>query len=109
LTAHLQRSDACFDFMLQFQTDPRTMPIEDATVEWKERDSPYQRVARIRIPKQNVQEPGRIKQCEDVSFNPWHSLAEHRPLGSLNRARQAIYPAMAEFRQSRAPERTKSP
>ena len=32
----------------------RRMPIEDATVEWKESDSPYHAVARIRIPQQDV-------------------------------------------------------
>lgn len=29
----LRQADACFDFMIQLQTDPRTMPVEDATVE----------------------------------------------------------------------------
>ena len=33
---------------------PETMPIEDATVEWKESDSPWHMVARIRIPQQDV-------------------------------------------------------
>ena len=39
------------------------MPIEDATVEWKEEDSPWHMVARIRIPKQKqvVQEPRQIQ------------------------------------------------
>ena len=102
LRAHLQRSDACFDLMIQFQTDSRAMPIEDATVEWKEGDSTYHPVARIRIPKQDIEDPGRTKLCEEVGFNPWHCLTEHRPLGSLNRARREIYRAMAEFRRQRA-------
>jgi len=102
LRAHLQRSDACFDFMIQFQTDSRTMPIEDATVEWKERDSTYHPVARIHIPKQDIEDPGRTKLCEEAGFNPWNCLTEHRPLGSLNRARREIYRAMAEFRHRRA-------
>ncbi len=41
LAAHLARQDASFDFMVQFQTDARKMPIEDASVEWREQDSPY--------------------------------------------------------------------
>jgi hypothetical protein len=101
LRAHLQQSDACFDFMIQFQTDSPSMPIEDATVEWKEGDSAYRPVARIRIPKQDIDEPGRAERCEEMGFNPWHSLAEHRPLGSLNRARKDIYRAMADFRHQR--------
>ena len=88
--------------MIQLQIDPRTMPIEDATVEWKERDAPYLAVARIRIPHQDVGDPEATRQCEEAAFNPWHCLAEHRPLGSMNRARREIYQAMAEFRHARA-------
>ena len=104
LRAHLERSEACFDFMVQFQTDDRTMPIEDASVEWKEEQSPFRAVARIRIPSQNIEEPGRMRRCEEVAFNPWHSLVEHEPLGGLNRARRDIYRAMAEFRHQRRAE-----
>src|SRR5690606_34595502 len=34
MQAHLAKSPACFDFMVQFQTDPALMPIEDASVIW---------------------------------------------------------------------------
>ncbi len=100
LRKHLDTSDARFEFLVQFQTDPVRMPIEDATVEWKEADSPPVSVASIRIPRQQVGAPA-TGRCEDVAFNPWHSLVEHRPLGSLNRARRAIYPALSEFRRRR--------
>lgn len=99
---HLTRAEASFDFMVQFQTDSSTMPIEDATVEWSERESPSIPVGRIRIPTQNIEEPGRDTACEQIAFNPWHSLAAHRPLGSLNRARRDIYAAMAHFRHERS-------
>jgi hypothetical protein len=98
MRAHLGRSDATFDFMVQAQTDPRTMPIEDASVEWSEERSTFRTVAWVRIPKQNIDDAGRDGQCEEASFNPWHSLAEHRPLGDFNRARREIYSALAEFR-----------
>jgi hypothetical protein len=101
LRTRLAGADACFDFMIQFQTDPRKMPIEDATVEWKEEDSPYHAVARIRIPSQDVGDPQNAAPCDQDGFNPWHSLVEHRPLGSMNRARRDIYEAMAEFRRQR--------
>ena len=38
--------DWAMDFMVQVQTDPHRMPIEDATVKWPERLSPYVPVAR---------------------------------------------------------------
>jgi hypothetical protein len=34
-----------------------------------------------------------------MSFNPWHALPEHRPLGDMNRARREIYWAMSAFRR----------
>ena len=40
--------------------------------------------------------------CESLSFNPWNALVDHRPLGDFNRARCAIYTAMAAFRAERA-------
>ncbi|NOT25825.1 MAG: catalase family protein [Acidobacteria bacterium] len=98
IRARLVEADATFDFMIQLQTDSRRMPIEDASVEWKQQDSPYVPVARIRIPQQSIDEPGREAQCEQTAFNPWHCLPEHRPLGSMNRARREIYRAMAAFR-----------
>jgi hypothetical protein len=33
-----------------------------------------------------------------MSFNPWQSLAEHRPIGGINRVRRAIYAETAQFR-----------
>jgi hypothetical protein len=102
LRARLDAEAATFDFMIQFQIDAERMPIEDASVEWKEAESPYHAVARIRIPRQRFDDEARMTRCEQVEFNPWHCLAEHRPLGNMNRARRAIYEAMAAFRGAAA-------
>lgn len=101
LRERLIKGEACFDFGVQLQTDARKMPIEDATVEWKDTDSPWSMVARIRIPQQSVGDEAGQRVCEQTAFNPWNSLVEHRPLGSMNRSRREIYHAMAEFRSSR--------
>jgi hypothetical protein len=98
MRARLADGEALFDVMIQFQTDSRRTPIEDASVEWKRQESPYLPVARIRIPRQSVDDPARVAACEQVAFNPWHCLADHRPLGNMNRARRDIYAAMAAFR-----------
>lgn len=100
LAAHLSHDEAQFDFLVQFQNDSRKMPIEDASVEWREHDSPFRPVARIRIPVQQVDAPDGPS-CEQLSFNPWHARAEHRPLGDFNRARREIYRAMSAFRGAR--------
>ena len=99
LRSHLETADASFDFMVQFQVDAERTPIEDATVEWKETDAPWVSLARIQIPQQAVG-PADSESCEEAVFNPWHCLVDHRPLGNMNRARRAIYTALAELRRT---------
>ena len=93
--AHLKNNAACFDFLIQFQTDPKRMPIEDPTVEWT---SPFQKVATLKIPAQTIDSPEQIEFCENLSFTPWHSLPEHRPLGGINRPRKLVYEQLAKLR-----------
>ena len=91
-----------FDFMVQFQVDPYKMPIEDPTVRWDPELSPYRKVAKVRVLRQsNIDSPERRIFCENLSFNSWRTLPEHRPMGDLNRARRAIYEAIAAFRHHR--------
>jgi hypothetical protein len=33
-----------------------------------------------------------------LSYNPWHTIAEHRPLGNQSRARRQMYFALSELR-----------
>jgi hypothetical protein len=95
MAAQLEGHEARFDFAVQVQTDPATMPVEDPTVDW---GAPFQKVATIRIPPQIFDTPEQQAFCENLSFTPWHSLPEHRPLGGINRARKAIYRAISKQR-----------
>ena len=95
---HLAVSDADFDFMIQVQKDPDRMPVEDAGVEWSEKESPFVKVASIRIPSQIFRTGECEELAEDLSFSPAHSLIEHRPIGGINRARVEIYRHLSEFR-----------
>ncbi len=89
-----------FDFVVQLNTDADEMPIEDAHAAWSEEESPYRTVARITIPAQNAFDPARADVVDgNFSFSPAHSLVEHRPLGGINRARLAVYTAMATLRR----------
>jgi hypothetical protein len=97
---HLAHGDATFDFCVQFQTDPKEMPIEDAMVEWKEKDSPYRKVATIRIPQQAFEGIDQMALAEKIAFNPWNALPEHQPLGGMNRARKLIYTELAKLRHA---------
>jgi hypothetical protein len=93
--AQLKDHDANFDFFVQVQTDPVTMPVEDPTVEWT---APFQKVATIYFPAQEFDTPERNAFGEQLSFTPWHSLPAHRPLGGINRARKEIYRAISKQR-----------
>jgi hypothetical protein len=99
LRAHLAATDASFDLMVQFFVDETRTPIENAMVEWTKDVAPWHTVARIRIPAQSIDDPARSTRCEQMTFNPWHALTEHRPLGGMNRARREIYRALSEYRR----------
>lgn len=32
-----------------------------------------------------------------LSFNPWHALPEHKPLGAVNRIRRVVYTAVSKL------------
>ncbi len=98
LQQELNASEACFDFLIQVQKTDKYMPIEDPSIEWKAGDSPYFPVARLIIPKQTFDTEQQQQFCEDLSFSPWNALAEHRPIGELNRIRKLVYEASSRFR-----------
>jgi hypothetical protein len=101
LEEHLGQADATFDFMVQVRTDPETMPIENAAVEWSEDKAPFVKVATLRIPQQQFRTPEREALAEALAFSPAHARIEHRPIGGVNRARMRVYREQAEFRQKR--------
>ena len=76
------------------------MPIEDASVVWPEKLSPFVTVARLRLPAQEFDSVEQLAFADNLSFNPWHSLAAHRPLGNQNRARKALYRELSRLRQA---------
>ncbi len=95
----LDQSDVELDFLVQAQTDPRRMPVEDASIEWPERLSPFQRVAKIILPRQRFDSPEQLAFARDLSYNPWHTTEDQRPLGNQNRARKLIYTHLSKLRQ----------
>lgn len=97
LAKALTGDDAWFDFYIQRYVDQRT-PVEESTVEWKESVAKPEHVATITIPAQAVLSVERDQFVENLSFNPWHCLPEHKPLGAVNRVRKKIYSQTSEFR-----------
>src|SRR5262249_17219432 len=98
MTSTLAANDVDFDFFVQLNTDSTRTPIEDPSIEWKEQDSPFHKVATIHIPRQQFATTERDVLAETLSFTPWHSLPEHRPLGGINRARKVVYEAISLYR-----------
>jgi hypothetical protein len=95
----LAEKDVEFDIMLQLQTDPFRMPIENAAVRWPEKLSPFVPAAKLLIPRQKFDSPGQLAFAHNLSYNPWHCLHEHRPLGNQSRARRRLYWELSQFRQ----------
>lgn len=99
MQTHLKNDIATFDFMIQFRKN--NMPLDDASVEWDEKVSPYIKVAEIKIDKQDFINTKRYNFAEKLSYSPAHSLMQHKPIGGLNKARCIIYKNMSMFRHKR--------
>jgi hypothetical protein len=98
MIAWMNSRDACFIFAVQPQTDPATMPVEDPTIVWDEIKAPFIDVATIRIPTQRFDSEAQQTFCENLSYTPWHALAEHRPVGGINRIRKVVYEGISVLR-----------
>lgn len=80
-----------WDLQLQPYVSEARTPIEDASVNWP---TPYTTVARLMLPAQDgnsAQGKAFADRAEAGVFDPWQALAEHRPLGDVQRARKVVY------------------
>ncbi|MFI5660382.1 peroxidase family protein [Streptomyces sp. NPDC051684] len=96
LAHRLSRGDVAFDLCVQRYVDERRTPVENGAVEWKEAITPPIPVARLTVPSQDIttaEARSAARRIEDLSFNPWYTTDEFRPLGNINRARKAAYRA----------------
>jgi hypothetical protein len=91
-----------WELRIQLCTDTDKMPIEDASVEWPEKLSPYVAVARLRMAPQRAWSEALSRLVDDgMQFNPWHALDAHRPLGAIMRVRKEVYAMSKRFRAER--------
>jgi hypothetical protein len=108
LTDRLRAGDLMFDFVVQFYVNEQLTPIEDSSIPWIVE---HVTVARLRIPKCDLLDPHAKALSESVnrlSFSPWHTTEDHRPLGNVMRARKVAYQMSSGFRHSE-PEPTSLP
>jgi len=85
--------------------------LNNACLRWDESEHPFKPVATLRIPSQTFwPQAGLAKKMfeamsdlvslgENMSFNPWHGLDDHEPLGSINTTRRWVYRDIARFRR----------
>lgn len=95
----LNKMDVEFDLMIQIQTDAYRMPIENNAIRWPTRISPFVPAATVSIPKQAFDSEAQFAFAKNLKMNPWHCIAEHRPLGNQSRARKRMYFELSKFRQ----------
>ena len=101
LRAAMQASLRQDDVMLKFLVQPRIsakLSVEDSMVEWPEDEAPFYEIATIRIPRQTFDTPQQDLFAENLSFNAWHALPDHRPLGAVNRLRKIVYDRVSRVR-----------
>lgn len=96
LESHFASGKVCADVYLQLQTDGRREPIEDASVPWQ---SEFTKVGRVVFEKQDLDaHAAEQEKCDSFSFQPWHTIEAHRPLGNVMRARRLALPSSAAYR-----------
>ncbi len=77
----------------------RVHAVEDARADWIDEGARVVPVATIEIAPQNPGSTERLQRAERMEFSPWNTLDVHRPLGSLSRARLAVYRESAGHRR----------
>jgi hypothetical protein len=75
------------------------MPVNDVTVEWPEKLSPFVTVGRVHLPRQDISGPENFEKGDALAFNQWRVTSDHRPLGEIMHVRR-IYSASAKVRRT---------
>jgi hypothetical protein len=99
LVDELQASAFDFDLQVQLCTNLGAMPVNDITIEWPEKLSPFVTVGRVHIPRQDISGAENFEKTDALAFNQWRVTEEHRPLGEIMHVRR-IYSASAKVRRT---------
>ena len=89
------------EFNVQTGMVPRSNGLAQASAQQGPITIPTQEMrSPITIPVQEFDTAAQNAACEQTSFNPWHSNATHKPLGTVNRMRRVVYETISELRKS---------
>ena len=105
LVARLRAGPLAWSLRAQLFQDDESTPIEDTSVAWT---GPWLALGTLTLPRQDAESPrGREigDLIERLSFDPWHAIEAHRPLGAIMRARAVAYRVSVLGRKA-APEPT---
>jgi len=102
LANRLARQEYRFRFMVQLRTHPATMPLDQATVEWPEAESPFIHIATLVLPRQDVQAKGQAEYGQGLAYNIWRVPPANAPAqeSSIAAARKTVYAAGAALRHT---------
>jgi len=87
----IRKQDFKFEFQVQLCKDLKKMPVNDLTVEWPQELSPFQTVAELLIPQQEIADDGNFDIMEHLSFSPFRCIEANRPMGDLQMSRLKAY------------------
>jgi Catalase len=95
---HQGSDEFALDFSVWIRHSASAADVEDASLWWT---APLDRVVRLAtlvIPRQSLAQDEQFD-CERMMFSPWNCVPEHRPIGSINRMRLAVYLASLQVRK----------
>lgn len=87
LHSHLLQAPLAFDFFIQPKILERDL-VDDLFQAWQ---SPCHLVGRLTFPAHDILRVAIFEEGEKLSYNPWHCLEAHAPLGSINALRRVAY------------------
>jgi Catalase len=91
--------DVVFDFSIRVRHAATPDDAEDASRRWNDPLDRTVQLGTIVIPKQTFLAPDQVYDGERMTFNPWNCVPQHRPIGSVNRMRLAVYLASQQVRR----------
>ncbi|MGS0742156.1 LodA/GoxA family CTQ-dependent oxidase [Glaciimonas sp. GG7] len=97
MNRRLKKKEYKFNFMVQRRANDG-MPLDEATVEWSELESPFIHVATLIVPQQDIEMRGQAEYGQGLAFNIWRVPVAQTPVGSIAEARKMAYAAGANKR-----------
>jgi hypothetical protein len=95
-TKDIASGDVCYGLYVQMYQDDSSTPLEDGTAVW---NTEWTLLGTLTFEGgQAWGDDTRENMCENFSFNPWHTLPDHEPIGGIQRVRKAVYTTMGQMR-----------